>query len=82
MAKALIKIGYTEYVIAAEDAMPIIHILASAERYEKMSHRVEDSRDYTYTHHVWTDADNNFSLEYISDELYQVAKMAGKRPRD
>jgi hypothetical protein len=41
--KAIIKLGYKDYVLNVEDAVKIMELLENAERYETQYHRAEES---------------------------------------
>jgi hypothetical protein len=77
MAKAIIQMGYDQYVMDAKDALIIHEILAKAERF-KRNYRSKDEGGPTY--HVWdqcADVETR-SIEIMPDNLYRVAKLAGK----
>ena len=71
----IVTLGYTTYVMPTKDAVHLMEILEKAERYQKMYHDKES------THHVWTDEDTNHTATLISDDLYRMAKLAGKPER-
>lgn len=71
-----IQLGYTEYVVGNKDALALIDILTKAERYEKKYHAATDGASQ-FTHHVWPSKEE-FTLKTISDDLYQIAKLAGE----
>lgn len=77
MAKAVINVGYNDYVVDAEDALTLYNILAKAERY-KRDYRSRD--DGGPLHHIWAQDNEeemrNFTI--MSDNLYRMAKLAGK----
>jgi hypothetical protein len=76
MPKAIIQMGYTKYVVAAEDALKIMDIITGAERFEAKWHKEEEGGT---TYHVWdNDTTALESLEIIPDNLYRMAKLAGK----
>jgi hypothetical protein len=52
-----------------------MEILGKAERYQKMYHDKES------THHVWTEEDTSFTATLMGDDLYRMAKLAGKPDR-
>jgi hypothetical protein len=79
--KAVIQLGYREYVMEAKDALAILEIIATGERYATKWRKEEDGGT---SYHVWTDAttrDGN-TLRLISDDQYRIAKLAGEPPRD
>lgn len=81
----VISIGYDEYVFSREDAMTMIGLLEKAERYEQKYWNKEEraARGITseYTYHVYpNDKQNNMKI--INNDLYQMAKLAGKPEKD
>jgi len=76
-----IKIGYNTYVMENEKAVQLLALLEGAEVYENKYHRGVDGKDSFYTHHVYANEDN-FTMELIPTTKYQLAKLAGKPPKD
>ena len=76
MAKAIIKIGYKEYIMSTEDALHILDLLSKAERYETTYTSATRSKTY----HVYDTPmeDKVESLEIVHDDLYRMAKLAGR----
>lgn len=81
MAKAIVKLGYQSFILDAKDAVSIMEILMKGERYEK-HYKKGDDGESIYTHHVWQDDSEGYEVNFISDGLYKMAKLAGKRERD
>ena len=81
MTKAIIRIGYDQYVMEAKDALTIHEILAKAECF-KREYRNRDEGGPLY--YIWEqDLDNESrSFEIMPDNLYRMAKLAGKPPKD
>jgi len=79
--KAVIQLGYREYVMEAKDALAILEAISTAERYETKWRKEEDGGT---SYHVWTDtpARDGNTLRLISDDQYRIAKLAGEPPRD
>ena len=80
MAKAIVKINYKEYIMDTKDALHILDLLSKAERYEtKYDHDTK-----TKTYHVYDVAleEKIDSLEIVHDDLYRMAKLAGKPTKD
>lgn len=77
MTKAIVRMGYDKYVMDAEDALTIHEILAKAERYGSKYQRNEDGGTL---HYVWQQdaTDEMRSFELMPDNLYRMAKLAGK----
>lgn len=80
MPKAIINVGYSDYIVEAEDALTLYSILAKAERYKRNYRSKEEGGTL---HYVWAQ-DNEDELRQfsiMSDGLYRMAKLAGK-PQD
>lgn len=81
MSKAVIQVGYMEYVMDSKDAVAIYDILAKAERYKRVYRNKEEGGPLFY---IWDqdgeDEMRQFSI--MSDSLYRMAKLAGKPPED
>ena len=77
MTKAIIRIGYEQYVMDAADALKVHEILAKAECF-KREYRSKDNGGPLF--YVWPqDTDNESrSFEIMPDNLYRMAKLAGK----
>ena len=75
MSKAIISIGYTQYVVNTTDAVKLADILMGAERYED-----KWVKDVGNTHHIWEqDELLNFGIiRAIPDSVYKMYKLAGK----
>lgn len=75
MTKAIVTVGYSEYVLDVKDALTVAEILGKAEKHEGKYH----SHLSTRTHHIYENEDSEFaSLKLISDGFYRMAKLAGK----
>jgi hypothetical protein len=72
MPKAVIRIGYNDYVMEVEDAVTIAKVMAGAPRYQ--------SRGYgeTASYHIWDEPKEEVTITLISDEVVRIAAMAGK----
>lgn len=78
-----ISIGYSNYIMDKEDALTLVNILEKAEIFEEKYLRQEerssmglpDSQSHTY--HVYPN-ENMFTMKVISNDLYRMAKLAGK----
>lgn len=75
MAKAILELGWTKYVLDLKDAVAVVEALSKAERYEEKYVRNGDN-----THHIFDNNAQLGSLRMISDSLYQMAKLAGPPP--
>lgn len=81
----VVELGYTKYILPREKAMVLIEALEHAEIYEQ-KYWSEDKRahlgmDEAYTYHVYPNQ-TVFSMGIVSDSQYQMAKLAGKPPKD
>ena len=81
----VIEIGYSKYCLPKEQAFTMIEILEKAEIYEakywSTEKRKERGIDVDYTYHVFPN-EKQYSMQLISDDLYNMAKLAGKPERD
>ena len=78
MAKAILTIGYTKYVLDVELAVKVAKVVADAEIYEHAYHRAEGDTESFYTYHAYPQGDHQVTIDLISDDAYNVAKLAGK----
>ena len=74
MTKAIIHVGWDEYVVDLEDAVTHIKMMATAERYTSKGY----GEDTTY--HVWDERVNarGATLTILPESTYHAGKMAGK----
>lgn len=73
MTKAVIRLGYTDYVVELEEAVAITNALANAEEFQQVGYG--DDRAY----YIWREPKaDRVTIQVINDELYRVASMAGK----
>lgn len=79
MAKAVITIGYSQFVVELEQAKMVAEALIGAERYDGKYHpRTDDTEPYT-SYHIWEDTrDDSYNITVISDDRYRKAKLLGK----
>ena len=80
MVKAIVQVGYDHYVMDAQDALIMHELLSKAECFRRQ-YRGRDDGGPLY--HVW-EQDNTTdtrSFEILPDNLYRMAKLAGK-PED
>jgi hypothetical protein len=79
MSKAIVRVGYEDYIVDADKALAIVEALANAERYEMKYYRAEGDVAAYHTHHVYDmDTDKKFHIEVLSNKFYLLCKMAGK----
>jgi hypothetical protein len=67
----VIELGYRNFVLPTSDAVQILQLLEKAEIYEN---KYDDG---AYTHHVYAN-DQPIAAKLIGDDLYRMAKLAGK----
>ena len=79
MNKAIVQIGYNNYVLDTEKAIKLLSILDGAERYET---KWRNEKEGGTTYHVWnpddSPADGMRELKLMPEQLYRLAKLAGK----
>jgi len=76
MVKAIVKINYKEYIMDTKDALHILELMSKAERYEaKYDH---ENKNKTYHVYDIPSEDKTEHLEIIHDDLYRMAKLAGR----
>ena len=77
MDKAIVRVGYTDYIMPAKDALEVARIMNSAERYQTKGYGEDKS------YYIWSDNKpviNGF--EFITNDIYRMAKMAGQPPKE
>ena len=72
--KAIVKIGYRNYVLDPQKALEIVGTLMEAEIYEGKYHG--DSKGTTY--HVFEQEGEAISIEMMPNNKYNLCKLAGK----
>ena len=84
--KAVISLGYRDYVMEAEDALALLQVIARGERYQTKWRKEEEGGTSYY---IWTESEqpgnhgNNIGdLRLISDDHDRIAKLAGAPPKD
>ena len=81
MTKAIIRIGYDQYVMEAKDALTIHEILAKAECFKREYRSKDDGGPLYYIWEQDVDSESR-GFEIMPDNLYRMAKLAGKPPKD
>jgi hypothetical protein len=77
--KALIKYGYKDYLLPAHKALEILEVLEGAELWDSVYHAHEDIKKATTTYHAYpAEGPKPDTLELIPDDLYRMAKLAGR----
>jgi hypothetical protein len=69
----VVTMGYQDFVMSPKDAFALSEVLGRVERYESKYHG--SSVDNTF--HVYPN-DKPFQMQVISDDVYRMAKLAGK----
>ena len=80
MSKAVLRLGYKEFLIEVGDMVKVIDLLAKAERFERVYVPADKTKESYYTYHVYDqDAAGKFnSIEFMTEDMYRMAKLAGK----
>jgi hypothetical protein len=74
MSKAIVKFGYTDYVMDLKDAVTMAEMLSKAEIYDSKYVAGGDN-----THHIYANEKQEVGvIKLISDDFYRMAKLAGK----
>jgi len=71
--KAIVKIGFKEFVMDAQEALQVAGILMHAELFESKYHGDKGS-----TYHVYEQDGTGINIEMMSHNRYQLCKLAGK----
>jgi len=69
----VVSIPYGDYVMSAEDAFALLKIHEKAERFQEKWRTGGGG----YTYHVYPN-DGKMTMHTIPDDMYRVAKLAGK----
>ncbi len=81
----VIDFGYRSIVLPRVEGMKLLEILEKSEVYERKYWSSEKRRelgmDTDYTYHVYPN-DSEYALKIITDQHYQMAKLAGKPAKD
>lgn len=67
----VLELGYRNFVLPTADAVQILQLLEKAEIYENKYEGGE------YTHHVYVN-DQPIAAKLLGDDLYRMAKLAGR----
>ena len=79
MSKALVSIGYVDYVLDIGDAVTLMQIMSKAELYKAVTNY--NAKPNTTAYYVWEQEPThkaNVVAQLLPDAVYRVAKMAGK----
>lgn len=77
MAKAVIQIGYDNYILDAKDAITIMEILDKAEVWQEKYQSHADGGTLYFAYSA-CDAESIRNIKIVPDTLYKMAKLAGK----
>ena len=77
MNKAIVTVGFTNYVLDIEQAVRLAELLAQAEIYEEKYRKTEEGGS---TYHIYEQVhkDNMVTMKVVPKTFYNMAKMAGK----
>jgi hypothetical protein len=79
MSKVIVNLGYRSIVLDAEKALTFISMVQDAEMYQSKYHSGENGKPSFNTYHIYPmDADNGFSMQMLTNESYNLYKLAGK----
>lgn len=79
MSKVVISMGYKSFVMDTKDAVALMDVLAKAEVYEEKYHSAVGDQPSHHTYHVYPlDTNGGVNMRLVSDEAYNMYKMAGK----
>jgi hypothetical protein len=79
MTKAIIKMGYKNFVLDAEKALQVLALMEDAEIYESKWHGSDRPEGEQHTYHIYSqEFDGLRTMEVLPSKLYQMAKLAGK----
>ena len=76
----VMEFSYISLVLSVKDALAMAEIMQRAEKYEK-KYRRETGGESSYTYHVWPNPDE-VVMRLISDDIYRMAKLAGKPEKE
>jgi hypothetical protein len=70
----VIHMAYGEFVMDTKDAVTLMQILEKAERYQE---KYRSTADGGSTYHIYP-SDSAVTAKLITDDMYRMAKLAGK----
>lgn len=77
MAKIIVVLGWKKYVVDSADAIKLAEIISKAEIYDTKYTKDEEDNN-TVSHYVYPQDEEKFAMEVLPDNLYRMAKLAGK----
>jgi hypothetical protein len=79
MSKVVVNLGYRSIVLDADKAIALAELVADAEMYQSKYHSKTDTQDSHNTYHIYpAEPDNGFSMQMLTNESYNMYKLAGK----
>lgn len=79
MSKVIISLGYRNVVLDTEKAVALMEMLQDAEMYESKYHSAADGKPSYNTHHIYPmTQENAFTMQLVTNESYNMYKLAGK----
>ena len=79
MSKVIVNLGYRSVVLDAEKALALVSMMQDAETYQSKYHSGENGKPSFNTHHIFpVDADSGFTMQMLTNESYNLYKLAGK----
>ena len=79
MSKVIINLGYRSVVLDTEKALALVSMLEDAELYESKYHSATDGKSSYNTHHIYPmTQDHSFTMQLVTNESYNLYKLAGK----
>lgn len=79
MSKVIISLGYRNVVLDTEKAVALMEMLQDAEMYESKYHSAADGKPSYNTHHIYPmTQENAFTMQLVTNEAYNMYKLAGK----
>ena len=80
MKKAIVRVGYTSYVIDTQKALTLLELLADAELYEE-DWKPKEKGGTTFHIYPQQTHESIRDFKVLPTALYHMAKMAGKPER-
>lgn len=79
MSKVIVNLGYRSVVLDADKAVALAALVADAEMYQSKYHSKTDTQESHNTHHIYpVDPDVGFTMQMLTNESYNLYKLAGK----
>jgi hypothetical protein len=79
MSKVIVNLGYRSVVLDAEKALALVAMMQDAEMYQSKYHSGENGSPSFNTYHIYPiEGDNGFNMQMLTNESYNLYKLAGK----